>query len=203
MEPSMQLAQVEEPSYERIDFSAPLDVAAYARALPAGALARGMFFSSVIATTERLSGKRPNVPDYVHFKEYPILDFFTLVAKCAPLAFHGTPMREALRRFGQDVFPMLSQTMIGKTIFGVAMRDWPRTLDLASRGYPVSIRPGSARLLELHPRSAIISLRDVWSYPDCYQVGIFEGAMRMFKLQGTIKVRRFSLCDVDLAIEWL
>ncbi len=189
--------------FERIDFSAPLDVAEYARCLPQNAMARGMFFRTLIDATEREAGKRPKVPDYVHFKEYPILDFFGLVSKCAPLAYPGTPLREALRRFGRDVFPMLSQTMIGRTIFGVALRDWPRTLDLSSRGYSVSIRPGTAQLLELHDRSALMALRDVWSYPDCYQVGIFEGAMRMFGLRGTIKARRHSLCDVDLLIEWV
>lgn len=194
----------ESSAFERIDFAAPLPTGEYARKLPADALARGMFFNSVINLTERATGKRPaGVGEYVHFKEYPILDFFTLAQKCAPLAFPGTPFREAMRRFGQDVFPMLAQTMIGKTIFGIALRDWPRTLDLASRGYPVSIRPGSARLLELEDRRAIIALREVWSYPDCYQVGIFEGAMAVFRLHGTIRVRRFSLCDMDLLIEWL
>ena len=102
-----------EQIFERIDFTAPLDTAEYARRLPADAFARGMFFSAIIQTTERLTGRRPKVPDYVHFKEYPILDFFTLAAKCAPLAYPGTPIREVMRRFGQDVFPMLSQTMIG------------------------------------------------------------------------------------------
>ena len=64
-------------------------------------------------------------------------------------------------------------------------------------GYP---RPG--RRVDGAKHRAVVALRDLWNFPDSYQVGVFEGAMETFGLRGDIRVRVHSLADVDLLITW-
>jgi hypothetical protein len=46
-------------------------------------------------------------------------------------------------------------------------------------------------------------LRDVWNFADSYQVGVFEGAMECYLINGTVRPRPSPrICDIDLVMRW-
>ena len=48
-----------------------------------------------------------------------------------------------------------------------------------------------------------LALRDVWNFGDTYQVGVIEGAMQSFLIEGTVEARLLGRpCDVDLLLHW-
>lgn len=48
-----------------------------------------------------------------------------------------------------------------------------------------------------------MALRDIWNFADCYQAGVFEGAMESFRVVGTVRVETLERpCDVNLHLEW-
>ncbi len=182
------------------DWGAQEDTTARLKQMPPDANAKGMFLWSVAETMAQWSGKK--APNYIRFKDYPIREFVELAVETVRVAFPRVPLKEGLRRLGQQVYPMFKATLVGGTIFGIAARDWPSTLALIPRAYPISIQPGTADLIEVGERQAIIQLRQVWSFPDSYQVGVFEGTMHALGVNGTVKLRNVSLCDADLLLSW-
>ncbi|MBI5511242.1 MAG: DUF2378 family protein [Deltaproteobacteria bacterium] len=178
------------------------DVAARLEAMPKGAVAKGMFLAMIADTLAETKGPDKTVPRYVRFKDYPLRDFVELAVAAARVCHPGAAQREALRRFGQQVYPVFAHSMVGNAIFSIAARDWPTTLRLAARAYPVSIKPGTVVITSMEAHRAVIELRDVWSFPETYQVGVFEGAMSLLGVAGEIQVRPRSLCDTDLLITW-
>jgi uncharacterized protein (TIGR02265 family) len=97
---------------------------------------------------------------------------------------------------------MFFDTMVGKAIFAVAASDAHRIMKLASRAYDVSITPGEVTLTETTDNRVVVQLRDIYSFADSYQVGIWEGMMETLRLKHTLKIRSHSLENVDFEITW-
>jgi uncharacterized protein (TIGR02265 family) len=111
--------------------------------------------------------------------------------------------REGMIALGRLAFPTLVSTTVGKVIFSVAGSSWVRALNLVTKAYEVSIKPGTASVQALTEASARIELREIWNFGDSYQVGVFEGAMKHFGVQGSVRpVRVGRRCDVDLIVQW-
>jgi uncharacterized protein (TIGR02265 family) len=62
--------------------------------------------------------------------------------------------------------------------------------------------PGVMSLVERGERRARVELRQIWPFPDAYQVGVFEGALQAIDLAGEVQVRVLSPCDVDFEVTW-
>jgi uncharacterized protein (TIGR02265 family) len=184
------------------NWSAEEDIEGRIRAMPSNATAKGMFLQAVVDTAKNFGVEELTRQDYTSFKDYPLREFIDLAVSAVPRIYPGLPLREGLRRLGQQVYPMFANTMIGTAIFSVAARSWPQTMRLATRAYAVSIKPGSASVTHEEPGRGIVEFRSVWSFPDSYQVGIFEGAMQLLGVRGDIRVRVHSPCDADLLITW-
>ena len=116
--------------------------------------------------------------------------------------FPDQPLRLALRMLGHQVYPNFAKTMIGSAIFSVAGRDFARVVKLAARAYGVSISPGSIRVQFVGERHVQVELRDLWAFPDCFQIGVWEGGMHVCRARGTIKVRTLGRADIDFDIAW-
>lgn len=172
-------------------------------ATPEHATVKGMYIQSFLRTLERKGLPHPNNQRYIVFKDYPLREYMRLLLDACPLLYPDHSIREALKRQGRLVYPTLVSSTVGKVIFAMAGSDWNAALPLASRGWEISLKPGSAKLLERTETSAILALRDVYNFADSFQVGIMEGAMELFLIDGTVvprPVRR--ICDVDLVMNW-
>jgi hypothetical protein len=75
-------------------------------------------------------------------------------------------------------------------------------LELSPAAYRVSTPTAEVSIVEVEDGRALVALRRLWNLPDLHQVGIFEGAMDVCGVIGSIAVERHSLCDVDLEVRW-
>jgi uncharacterized protein (TIGR02265 family) len=125
-----------------------------------------------------------------------------LLVTAAGVMYPREPIRNGLRRLGRLAYPTLAGTLIGKAIFGVAGRNFGTILSLASRAYNVSLKPGEVTLAERGAGRGVMLLRQLWNFPDSYQVGVFEGALIAVGMRGEVKVRVLSPCDVDFEVTW-
>lgn len=183
-------------------WDAPLDVAYALAKTPATATVKGMFLQSV---RERLAdtGDAGPIERYIAFKDYPVRDFMQLCVACSEGIYPTLPLRQGLRCLRQDVFETLLDTLVGRVIFGVAGRSWAAALNLTSKGYNVSFGQGRAEVTSLGERSAIVALRRIYNFPESYQVGVLEGAMRYYGIAGQIRLRSWAWGDTDILLEWV
>lgn len=170
---------------------------------PANATVKGMYIESFLRTFDQRNLPRPSHKRYVTFKDYSLRDYMRMLLDACPVLYPECSIREALKRQGRLVYPTLLDSTVGKVIFAIAGRNWQMALPLASRGWEISLNPGSAKLLDVTPTSAVLALRDVYNFADSYQVGIMEGAMETFLVEGTVVPRpQTRVCDVDLMMKW-
>lgn len=170
---------------------------------PASATVKGMFFESVLKGLDREGLERPTRKRYIAFKEYSLRELMETLLHSTTILHPTLAPKEGLRRLGRLVYPTLSDSTVGKVLFSIAGRDWKSALNLTGRAYKISLDPGEATVKEVTETSAIVSLRNIYNFPDSYQPGVFEGAMDSFSIQGTVTARPLArACDVDLILEW-
>ena len=171
--------------------------------VPTGATVKGMYLSSMLASLDRGGYSRPTNQKFVPFKDYPMTLFMQMTLDAVALAWPDLPPREGLRSLGQSAYPTLAESMVGRVIFSVAGRNWEAALPLTERAYSVSVSPGKAKLVSLSESEATLEMRDIWNYADSYQVGVMEGAMVAYGVEGTVTPHpKGRKCDIDLHLRW-
>lgn len=178
-----------------------LDVEAQLGRVPAAATVKGMFWNDLYKLAEGLKVALPPAR-HAAFSDYPLVDYMRGVVLVARAAYPKASVADGIRRVGDRGFGTLAASLVGKVLFAIAGRDLQSTLGLVSQAYRRCLDPGEARVPLLEPGRAVIELRSIWNFPDAYQVGVFEGAMRNFGHTGSVKIRSLSACDADYLLEW-
>jgi uncharacterized protein (TIGR02265 family) len=191
-----------DPGFTLPDWNAPLDTAAQISRAPESGTIKGLYFQDVIAVASAHGTVEKARPRYLPFLDYPMREYMQLLVAAANIVYPREPIRNGLRRLGRLAYPTLAETLIGRALFGVAGGDFGIILGLASRAYSISVKPGEVTLAELEGRHALLRLRDLWNFPDTYQVGVFEGGLIATGLRGEVRVRVLSPCDVDFEVTW-
>jgi uncharacterized protein (TIGR02265 family) len=188
-------------SFEFPDFDAPLDTDARIAAAPENGTVRGMFFQQIL---EELGDNRPEwvSGSHIAFGSYPMRDFMRLLVEGAERLYPSVSVREGLRRLGHLNFPKFSNTMVGSAIFAVAGRDYGKVVSLAGKAYGVSMSPGRVSTVRIGPNHARVQMVDVWTFPECYQIGVFEGAMKACGVTGRIQIAQHSESSADYDLQW-
>ena len=170
---------------------------------PSEATVTGMYVETLLSMLKRRGAALPTDKRYFSFKDYPLRELMGLMVNAVEVLYPDISPREGMIALGRLAFPTLTSTTIGKVIFSVAGNSWVRALNLVTKAYEVSIRPGTASVTELTETSARVELREIWNFGDSYQVGVFEGAMKHFGVRGSVQaVRVDRRCDVDLIMHW-
>lgn len=170
---------------------------------PESATVKGMYPADLLKSLDRKRLQRPTDKRFIAFKDYPLREYMGLLIQGAELLYPKLSPREGLRHLGLDVYPTLANSTVGRVIFSIAGKNWVHALKLAPRAYGISLSPAQVTLSDLRENSARLELRDVWNFGDSYQVGVFEGAMSTFGVDGCVRARRLKRrCDVDLLMEW-
>lgn len=193
-------AGLDPADFHEPDFRAPLDAAAQIAEVPPQHTTKGMFFEQ-LARAARQYGLAADAR-YVAFRDYPLRDFMRLTVDYGSARFPGLPAREALRRVGWDAFSTLMSSVAGRVIFAFAGREVRSALRLAPDAYKHSLSHCSVRSRLNGTRQAVLEYRDVWNFPDCYQVGAIEGGCRAFGANPTVRVCARGRASVDLLIRW-
>lgn len=188
--------------FTRPDLGGPLDLEARRDAAPKDGLVKGMFFQSIVEQVEATGRRWDPGRRYFGFKDYPLREFLDVLAEGAPLAYPDVSPKEAVCRVGRDVYPTFVQSMVGRVLFGMVGEDFAAALSLAGKAYRIGQTIGSCEVTEVDDGRAVVQLRDVWAFPDAYQIGIYEGGLTAFRLEGEVRIRLLSPCDADLEITW-
>ncbi|MFO0548594.1 MAG: DUF2378 family protein [Polyangiaceae bacterium] len=183
------------------DLAAGLDVAGHLQRVPRDAIVKGLFLQGAIHTATRARGNPPPVAHVSKFASYPAQEAADIIARCASHGFPKLPPREALRRVGLDAYPTLLESSAGKVLVALTGLDWSMAVDLLPKAYALA---GSARVRTVSREAgrAIIELRSLWTFVDCYHVGVFQGGMKAFGVQGTVAVRPIGPADADFELRW-
>ncbi|HYQ42044.1 MAG TPA: DUF2378 family protein [Polyangiaceae bacterium] len=170
---------------------------------PPDAAVKGMYIETLLSMLKRRGAARPNDKRYFSFKDYPLQELMRLMVDAVAVLYPDSSPRSGMIALGKQAFPTLASTTIGKVIFSVAGHNWGRALNLVTKAYEVSIKPGTATVRDLTETSARVELREIWNFGNSYQVGVFEGAMAHFGVRGTVQpVTVGRRCDVDLIMHW-
>lgn len=177
-----------------------LDVEARVRDTPLEKQTKGMFFEAITRGARNVGVVREQ--RYVSFRDYPLRDFMLLVAEYARARYPGLPMRDALRRVGSEAYAALMSSVAGRVLFALAGGDMQSALRLAPEAYRHSLSHCAVTVRVDMRRQVVLEFRDVWNFPDCYQVGVVEGACRALGVDARIRTRVHSACDVDMLVRW-
>ncbi len=162
-----------------------------------------MFIDSFLKSLDRDRIPRPTDKRYITFKDYPLRELMEMLLSSTAEVYPHLPPKEGLTLLGRLVYPTLASTTVGKVMFSIAGRNFEDALPLSRKAYEISLKPGKAELLDRSPGKATLALRDVWNFADCYQVGVFQGAMESFQVEGTVRAKPLGRpCDVDLHLTW-
>lgn len=170
---------------------------------PSSATVKGMFLSSFLESLDRGGYQRPTDQRFLSFKDYPLRQFMQLMLDAIGTAWPTMPPTAGLRRLGQGAYPTLAESVVGRVLFSVAGRNFGTALQLTEKAYKLSLNPGVARLANLTEKTAVLEMRDIWNFADCYQVGVMEGAMVAYRVKGEVRAQKLSRpCDVNLHLRW-
>lgn len=172
------------------------------RLAPATNTIKGMFFQSIAMKAKILSGDELFHRKYIPFRDYPASEFISLAAAAAAVVYPDLPPRQAIRYFGREHYQAFTQQTIGRVLMGFAGTFIESALNLIPRAYSLAGGGVSASLVESTSTSALISLRNSWDIADCHEVGVFEGVLNSFQVEGEVLIRTHSFCDVDLYLSW-
>jgi uncharacterized protein (TIGR02265 family) len=189
------------------DWDAPLDLEQRLASVPENSSVRGWVLQAVLDGARRERVTLAGKARYGRFRDYPLSVHLELLAAAAEQIRPQEPPRRTLLELGRGVFPAFAATLSGRLALralGAGQQPVRAGLDLMSRLYSLTSKGRSrAELLEIGDGFAVIRLRQVWTFPDSYHVGVFMGAAEgVFELEPSILVRATSLCDAELLLSW-
>ncbi len=188
--------------FVRPDFNAPLDLNKLLAQIPETAKVKGMFFHSAINQARELGCKAPGREKYTAFQDYTVREHVQVLVDCAKLIHPRLPVREGVRRLGREGYRAFASSMFGKVFFSLAARSFEAAIRLTGKAYGTVGSTSSAEVIEESPKSVIIHLRGVWNLPECYHIGVFEGALTDYRKEGEVLLRQHAIDDAELRMVW-
>jgi uncharacterized protein (TIGR02265 family) len=184
------------------DPNAPLDLAERLAAIPEGATVKGMFFQTMSGQAHRASGELPGRDRYVSFKDYPLREWLQLLPKAAKLTFPRLPVREGIRRLGQESYPTFARSTLGRVMMAAAGTNYSAALRQGPRAFPLTGSATQCEILSMAEGRGVLRLTGAWDYPYALHVGVFEGTLREFRKTGIVRVRILTRSSADYEIVW-
>lgn len=161
---------------------------------------RGMFFAEIVRLVPTVSTSVR--ARYLPFSMYPLREFMQLLVEGARTMAPSKNPEDALRELGQSAYATFASSMVGISLLSGAGDDATSVLTLLPRAYAMLFDPGTAEIVSHGKHEALVKLRDVWSFPESYNVGVWLGALDVLDVDGTVDVIRHSWCNVDLHVRW-
>jgi len=188
------------PDFVTPDWSEPLDIEPLLEACTPAHRLKGLFFDAAQKVAAR-AGLSVPMARYMAFKEYPAEDYVRLVGGWVSTQRLSVPPRQLIRMIGWEAFPAFRSTVAGKVILAAAGGTVEDLIGSSGRAYAISISSGSL-VPRVGTKRAELEIRGIPTFADSFHVGVFEGVLRAYEHEGTVRVRRHSPVDVDLLLEW-
>jgi len=162
----------------------------------------GMFLESAVALArERGHEIRAARPRYVAFQTYPLKEHCQILLEVARAVYPNAPTREALRKLGRGAPHVLLQSTVGRVVLG-SVEGPVATIEAMARSYALHMRPANLTVERAGSNAAIIRMSEIHNFLDSHNVGVFEGVMKLAKVDATIRIRAYSRTSADFLCEW-
>jgi uncharacterized protein (TIGR02265 family) len=167
---------------------------------PESGTVRGLYFGEIMRLVPWL--RASNTRRYLPFSKYPLREYMQLLVDAGRAAHPSKTPHNALQALGLTTYSTFASSIAGMSLLSSMAIDVERVLELAPRAYPLTITPGSVEIVSRTPGEAIVQLRNMWTFPESYHVGVWLGAMEILSVEGTIDVIRHGWCNVDFHLRW-
>jgi len=183
------------PPFREPEFGGAVDLEAHLALLPLDATCKGMFFNDLlrlgaaarpaheILTLAHVRGRR-----FIAFRDYSMHEMLRLMVAVGRVTYPHLPLGQALRRIGWTVFATVLGSHVGRTVLGVFGRDLPRMLELEPTVHKLLTSFGSINAEALGNGAYHIRVRDLPTFLETYQVGVFEGLLRHCGARGHLRI---------------
>lgn len=140
---------------------------------------------------------------WISWSNYPLADFMRLILNASRLAYPKESLGEGLRQLGWKAYPSFAATMAGRVVIYAFGDDVEALMQAVPRAYSVSLSGASARVRRLGLGHWEVELRNAYNFPDCYHLGVIEGAVRARGITPEVRIRRCPRrCDLDYELRW-
>jgi uncharacterized protein (TIGR02265 family) len=183
-------------------WDAPLELRKVLREIPREATIAGMFIEP-LAVALRAAGEQDGLASerYASFRFYPLTDHVNLLIRGCDVLHSGARPRDALRKLGRSAPTALLSSTLGKVTLGSVQGVVDMVRAIANT-YSVSLRPSQAAVIGEGPRHVLVELASVHYFLDSHHVGVFEGVLRLAKMEGTVKIHKRSETSGDILCSW-
>jgi uncharacterized protein (TIGR02265 family) len=171
---------------------------------PSNGLVKGWLFHSVIDGAKRHGVELGGARRFA-FKDYSVADYLDLLGEAAVRVHPQRSPKETLRLLGRGVYPSFANSLVGKVIvtgLGSGHAGARSGLRWVAHVYKLTSNHAVAKVTEQGDHVSIVDLEDVWSFPDSYHAGIFEGAADAFGGRVSVDVASRSLSSATLTLTW-
>ena len=149
----------------------------------------------------RASKCRAARPRYVAFQPYPLKEHCQILLEVARAVYPNATIREALRKLGRGAPHVLLQSTLGRVVLG-SVEGPIATIEAMARSYALHMRPANLAVERAGASGAIIRMSEIHNFLDSHNVGVFEGVMKLAKVDGTLRMRAYSRTAADFSCEW-
>lgn len=185
--------------YAPPDFTRPLDVDAWLRAIPSTATCKGLVGESVL---DAVPGHKITDVKFAQFRDYPVRDVAALMIDAARVLRPDAPIREGLAVVGQALFPKFVGTLLGRVMYGVFGGNASSILRMANKSYEQTQNTGRVETVVVNPTSMRLHFSNCWTFLDSYHVGVVQGTLAACKVAGVVHVKMTTDIDGELLVEW-
>lgn len=168
---------------------------------------KGMFFQRIVEIAQQagVSVEQVALEDppkrmrYQPFFDYPVADYFRLVAAAARALHPGVVISEAIRRTGGADFERFTQSAVGRVMlaFGGSAR---ATLARSGTMYAAVLKGSAEVESEAAPEGVRIRYRNYPGLTEVYPIGTIEGCCRYFGTDYLIEIDVLSARDADYLV---
>ena len=191
------------------DFEAPIDLDGHLALLPVDATCKGLFMNDALQQAARVTPepelfRLAQIPErrYVGFRDYPLGESLRLDVAAARVLYPRYPLGEGLRRVGQSVFDALLDTHVGRSIFGVLIRDVEPILLNVPKAWKLLLSTGQVTVEQSSSRSFTFRASQFPGFLETFQVGVLEGVLRHCGERGrvTIAIEDLATATIELRL---
>jgi uncharacterized protein (TIGR02265 family) len=185
------------------DLEGALVVEDYVQRVPPYATIKGMFLTNLLGIAGSAQATlSTRATEYFAFRDYPLVEQVRLIPEIAESVFPDLPLRRGILHLGRLVCPAFAASLLGRVLFSAVGTDLSMLIRAGSKAYTISSNVGRVEILERAERSAQLSMRDMFDYVDCYQIGVLEGALMMLGYRPTIGLSMESSTCAEIQLSW-
>ena len=191
------------------ELTKPFEPAEHIAVLPAAAKTKGMYLNQALhygqpavepSQVFERAGIEPKT--FRAFLDYPYEYYIRLMVAAAQLGHPDLAVAEGIRRIGRGAYEGFLTTQIGKVIYAATRHDIHRALSQVHRGYKVSLNFGQVSHEHLGSGHAALHFRGMPAMLESCQLGVVEGGLSWFGVEGQVEIELRSLSDATLELWW-